>query len=286
MNRVQRVFQGFCHGMDSLPGVMGIINATPDSFSDGGQWLDPKRAIKHGLELVQQGAHILDVGGESTRPGSQPVAIAEELRRVIPVIIGIKQETDVIISIDTRHAEVARAALDAGTQIVNDISAGADPDMLPLVAARGAGIVLMHMQGEPSTMQENPRYAEDSVGEIIDFLNQAKNRALRAGVAPINIAVDPGIGFGKRLSDNLSILKNLPRFRVLDAALVLGLSRKSFLPALLARAIAPQERETPTQVVHALIADQCDILRVHDVQGTVDTLRLRRALGSSATCEP
>ena len=265
---------------------MGIVNVTPDSFSDGGQWLDPAVAMKHGLELAAQGAQILDIGGESTRPGALPVGIDEELRRVIPVIAGLSARCSTTISIDTRHAAVARAALDAGATIVNDISAGADPDMLPLVAARGAGIVLMHMQGEPGTMQENPRYAEDPVGEIIDFLDQARKRALHAGIVPTNIAVDPGIGFGKRLSDNLSILKNLPRFRVLDAALLLGLSRKSFLPAVLERTIAPLERETPTQVVHAVIADQCDILRVHDVQGTVDTLRLRRVFGSSATCEP
>lgn len=285
MQMANAFLQRFCPDLRQRPGIMGIINVTPDSFSDGGQWLDSERAINHGLELANHGAHILDIGGESTRPGSMPVGIEEELRRVIPVITGLKQQSGVTISVDTRHATVARAALDVGATIVNDISAGADPDMLSLVADRQAGIILMHMQGDPATMQISPTYGADPLAEIISFLDQAKKRAIQIGISPENIAVDPGIGFGKRLTDNLSILKNLQRFQVLDAPLLVGLSRKSFLPAMLERTIAPQERETPTQVLHALIAGQCDLLRVHDVQGTVDTLRLRRVFGSSATCE-
>ena len=214
---------------DPVPKVMGIVNLTPDSFSDGGRINGPDHALLRARRLVADGADLLDLGGESSRPGSETVSLDEELRRVIPVIEAIFEGLVVPISIDTTKAEVARRALDAGASVINDISAMAwDPDMGRVAAESGAGVVLMHMQGTPGTMQENPRYA-DVVRDIYDFLARRVEWAESIGISRDRIAIDPGIGFGKTIEHNLEILRNLRRFDTLGCAVVIGTSRKGFL---------------------------------------------------------
>ncbi|MGC9314704.1 MAG: dihydropteroate synthase, partial [bacterium] len=213
--------------------VMGIVNVTPDSFSDGGKFFDPKRAIEHGLRLAEEGAHILDIGGESSRPGAEPVALQDELKRVIPVIEELSAQIAIPISIDTYKSAVAREAIFAGASIINDISAMTfDEAMAETAAEAGCKIILMHIQGTPGNMQKNPVY-KDVIGEIAGFLKERFNFAVRRGISPENIWVDPGIGFGKRISggynDNLRILKNLNRFRGIGEKLVVGTSRKAFI---------------------------------------------------------
>src|SRR5207253_4523208 len=194
--------------------IMGVLNVTPDSFSDGGEFFEPDAAIVRGVQIASEGADIIDVGGESTRPGTEPVSVKEELRRVIPVIQGLRAKIDIYISIDTSKSEVADAALDAGASIINDVTAGrGDEKMLSLAARRKAAIVLMHMQGEPRTMQKNPHY-EDVVTEVADFFRQQYARALECGVDPMTLAFDPGIGFGKTLEHNVALLKYLEQLRV------------------------------------------------------------------------
>ncbi len=219
--------------------LMGVINVTPDSFSDGGRFLDPARAIELGLQLRSEGADILDIGGESTRPGSAPIPVEEELRRVLPVIEGLAQRERSAVSVDTSKYEVARAALDAGATIVNDVTAGrCDPRMLPLVAERGATCVLMHMQGSPRSMQSNPAYV-DVVREVADFLRERVDAALSVGVDRERIWIDPGIGFGKTLEHNLELLVRLPELSELGLPICLGVSRKSFIAALESASHAP-----------------------------------------------
>lgn len=246
------------------PLIMGIVNATPDSFFDGGRCEDPEVAVAHALRLASEGADILDVGGESTRPGASPVALQEELRRVIPVVEGIRKGSSLPISIDTTKAEVARLALGAGAEMINDISAGSlDPGMLGLAAERGVPICLMHMQGEPRTMQVAPHYG-DLIGEIRAFLAEATSRALRAGVGKDRIILDPGIGFGKRPEDNVEILRRLPELFEPGAQVLVGPSRKSFIGKLLGH--QPHERLEATLAALALaIEGGARILRVHDV---------------------
>src|SRR2546422_3946063 len=232
--------------------IMGVLNVTPDSFSDGGEFFEPDAALARGVQIASEGADIIDVGGESTRPGTEPVSVKEELRRVIPVIEKLRPKIDVPISIDTSKSEVASAALDAGASIINDVTAGrGDKKMLPLAAKRKAAIVLMHMQGEPRTMQENPRY-EDVVAEVADFFRQQYARALDCGIDPMTLAFDPGIGFGKTLEHNLALLKNLERLRVHDRPLVVGVSRKSFLGKLM-NSSAMSAREAPTIALTRLL---------------------------------
>ena len=207
------------------PKLMGIVNVTPDSFSDGGQFLDPERAIEHGRELVAEGADILDVGGESTRPGSAPVPADEELSRVRQVIERLVELHPAIpVSIDTRKANVAAEALDAGATIVNDVSGGADPRMFDVVREREAAVVLMHMQGDPKTMHEAPTY-DDVVGEVHEYLRQRIEAAELAGIAPDRIAVDPGIGFGKDLDQNLELMRGVGALLVLGRPMLVGPSR-------------------------------------------------------------
>ena len=202
--------------------VMGILNVTPDSFSDGGRFFDPGIAVRHAVEMIADGADIIDVGGESTRPGSDPVSVEDERDRVVPVIKAIAAEApDVPVSIDTRKHEVAAAALEAGATIVNDVSAGADPDMFAVVRDAGAGMVLMHMKGEPKTMQEAPHY-DDVVAEVAAFLQSRVATARAAGVAHERIWLDPGIGFGKRLEHNLALLANLESLVGLGFPVLLG----------------------------------------------------------------
>ena len=211
---------------------MGIVNVTPDSFSDGGMFEDAEAAVKHGLRLLEEGADVLDVGGESTRPGSDPVGAEEEERRVLPVLEGLRREApEAVLSVDTRKAAVAEGALAAGADVVNDISAGADPAMWRVAAAAGAGMVLMHMQGEPETMQADPRY-DDVVAEVRAFLAARLETAVAAGIGRDRLCVDPGIGFGKNLEHNLDLLRAIGSFRELGVPVLVGVSRKRFVGEL------------------------------------------------------
>lgn len=245
--------------------VMGVVNVTPDSFSDGGLFLDRDAAVKHALSLVEDGADLLDVGGESTRPGAEPVPADEEIRRVVPVIEEIARRTDTPVGVDTMKADVARAALDVGASIVNDVSAGRhDPAMLPLVAERGVPVVLMHMLGEPRTMQEDPTY-RDVVGEIYAFLAERARAAMDAGVKPARILVDPGIGFGKTRDHNLTLLRRLRELTCLGHGVLVGTSRKSFIGTTLDLPV--EERLEGTAATVALtVSNGAAVVRVHDVR--------------------
>jgi dihydropteroate synthase len=258
--------------------IMGVLNVTPDSFSDGGEFFATDAGIAGGIEMASEGADIVDVGGESTRPGAEPVSVKEEMKRVIPVIEKLHAKIDIPISIDTSKSEVASAALDSGASIVNDVTAGrGDEKMLSLAAKRKAAIVLMHMQGEPRTMQKKPHY-EDVVTEVADFFRQQYARALECGIDPMAIAFDPGIGFGKTQEHNLTLLKNLERLRVHDRPLVVGVSRKSFLGKLV-NSSEMSERAAPTIALTGILrARGADILRVHDVQENVAALRAAEAV--------
>src|SRR5512133_3037903 len=218
----KRVFDVSRHGL-----IMGVLNVTPDSFSDGGEFLAADKATERGLQMAAEGAHIIDVGGESTHPGSQPVTIAEELRRVIPVIENLRRKLDIPISIDTSKAGVARAAIQAGASIVNDVTGGrGDDQMLPLIAESNSALIIMHMQGTPRTMQIQPRY-RDVVAEVSEFFRQQFARAIGLNVDPMATAFDPGIGFGKTIEHNLELLAELEQLRTHDRAMVVGVSRKS-----------------------------------------------------------
>lgn len=254
-----------------LPLLMGIINITPDSFSDGGHFLDAEAAVKHGLRLADEGADILDIGGESTRPDSQPVDVKEELRRVIPVVDALCRKTGLPISIDTSKALVARHALHAGAELINDVTALAgDPAMLRLAVETGSGVCLMHMQGAPRTMQNNPVYV-DVVAEVLEYLRERRDALLAAGVEQDRIAIDPGIGFGKTTEHNLQLLANARRFHSLDCPVLVGHSRKRFLadlsvPRPSSLAPRPSDRTAGTIGVALSLARQgVQILRVHDV---------------------
>jgi dihydropteroate synthase len=253
--------------------IMGVLNVTPDSFSDGGEFFDAEAAIERGIQMADEGADIIDIGGESTRPGAEPVSIKEELRRVIPVIAKLRTKIDIAISIDTSKSEVARAALDAGASMINDVTAGrGDKKMLPLAATQNAALVFMHMQGEPRTMQKNPQYG-DVVREVGDFFRQQYARAIECGVDPMRLAFDPGIGFGKTLEHNLSLLENLEHLRIDDRPLVVGVSRKSFLGKLTG-SNEMADRLAPTIAFTAILRTRgADVLRVHDVKENVATLR-------------
>jgi len=244
--------------------VMGVLNVTPDSFSDGGAFFEHGAAVARGLEMVHEGADILDVGGESTRPGAEPVDVEEELRRVLPVIARLAAEVRVPVSVDTSKAEVARAALDAGARIVNDVTAlRGDPGMGEVVARAGAGLVLMHMQGTPADMQRDPVY-EDVVDEIRGFLAARVAAAGDAGVASSHIMVDPGLGFGKTVQHNLEILRRLEAFRGLAAGLLVGPSRKRFIGQLTGFDV-DQRVEATLAVCAVAVARGADAVRVHDV---------------------
>jgi len=260
------------------PRVLGIVNVTPDSFSDGGRFADEDRAVEHGLALAAAGADALDVGGESTRPGAVAVPLEVEAARVVDVVRRLAREAGVPISVDTQKAEVARRALDAGATAVNDVSAGrSDPAMIPLVAERGCDLVLMHMRGEPATMQEDPRY-EDPLREVLACLREQAALCITSGVAPERILVDPGIGFGKRLEDNLALLRGLPELRSLGLPLVVGVSRKSFLRALGGPAEAADRDPDTLAAVTAAALLGADVHRVHDVAGARTALRVAAGL--------
>src|SRR5215475_7794570 len=269
----KRVFGVSRHGL-----IMGVLNVTPDSFSDGGEFFSADKATQRGLRMAAEGAHIIDVGGESTHPGSQPVTVEEELRRVIPVIENLCRKLDVPISIDTSKADVARAAIQAGASIVNDVTGGqGDDEMLPLVAETRSALIIMHMQGTPRTMQIQPRYG-DVVAEISEFFRQQFARAIGLNIDPMAIAFDPGIGFGKTLEHNLELLAQLERLRVHDRPLVVGVSRKSFLGTLIG---SPEIRDrlVPGLALSALLRGRgADVFRVHDVKENVYALRVTEAV--------
>jgi dihydropteroate synthase len=262
--------------------VMGIVNVTPDSFSDGGQFLDTGAAIAHGLELVGQGAAVLDIGGESTRPGSAPVSALEELRRVLPVVRGLVAQTDVPLSIDTSKAVVARAALEAGAHVINDVTAlRGDPDMAAVVRDHRAGLILMHMQGTPATMQLDPRY-ENVALEVTDFLQARLQAAENLGIAGSQVVLDPGIGFGKTREHNLTLLARLDQLGRLGRPVCLGVSRKGFLGRLLNRPVHERLAASLAAACHALARGSAHILRVHDVAATHDAVTVFAALEASS----
>jgi dihydropteroate synthase len=257
------------------PVVMGVVNVTPDSFSDGGEWLDPAAAIVHGHDLVAEGAQILDVGGESTRPGAEPVDAEEELRRVLPVLRGLAG-AGARLSIDTSKAAVAAAALDAGATIVNDVTAlRGDPAMAALVAERGCDVCLMHMLGEPRTMQRDPRY-DDVVHDVRDFLAARVQHAVAVGIDEERIWLDPGIGFGKTIDHNLELLARLDEIVALGRPVVIGTSRKSFLGKITGRAAGDRVAGTIATNVLAL-ARGASVFRVHDVAQARDALMVAAA---------
>ncbi len=265
--------------LDFSPGclIMGVLNVTPDSFSDGGQFLDADAAVAHGLEMVSQGAAIIDIGGESSRPGSGAVEAIEQIRRVVPVIESLARQTDVPISIDTCDIEVARAALAAGASIINDITALADDAMAELAATSGTPVVLMHMQGTPRTMQAEPSY-DDVVGEVLHFLVARARKAESFGIASERVWIDPGIGFGKTMTHNLLLLKHIKRFVATNYRVLVGTSRKRFIGAITGRK-EPADRAFGTAATVALCAAAgASIVRVHDVAAMRDVLNVVRAI--------
>jgi dihydropteroate synthase len=261
--------------------IMGVLNVTPDSFSDRGRFVDEDAAFRHAEQMVGEGAAILDVGGESSRPGSEPVQLAEELRRVIPVIERIRARfPDLCLSIDTYKAETARQALAAGVDIVNDISAlRADNEMIEVLQQSNAGVILMHMRGTPKTMQIDPHY-QDVVSEVLEFLRQRRDDLVRCGIDRARIAIDPGYGFGKRLQDNLELMRHLGRFAELAQPIVVGISRKSTIAHLLGDSkLQVQDRMWPTVALTSLLREMGGhIFRVHDVRPNLEALRMTEAI--------
>jgi dihydropteroate synthase len=259
------------------PFVMGIVNVTPDSFSDGGQFDDLPRAVEHGLKLVADGADLLDIGGESTRPGAQPVGEAKEIARTVPVIEALLHETDVPISIDTMKPGVARAAFAAGATIWNDVNALRTPGALETAAEIGATVCLMHMKGKPRTMQDAPAY-EDVVGEVDSFLLDRADSAMVAGVPHSNIWLDPGIGFGKTLQHNLELLRSISRLAEAGFPVLVGASRKRFIAAIDEQAQADSRLGGSLAVALHAAASGAAIVRVHDVRETVQALKISAAI--------
>jgi dihydropteroate synthase len=259
------------------PLLMGIVNVTPDSFFDGGRFLDPQAAVAHAWRLVEEGADLLDIGGESTRPGSVPVDETEERRRLIPVVTAVAKAVSVPISVDTSKAVVAKAAIDAGAVMVNDVTAlRGDPAMVDAIVVSGVGVVLMHMQGTPQTMQKAPKY-QDVVEEVEDFLAERVRFALERGVAKTQIMLDPGIGFGKTLAHNLDLLAQLRTFTKLGFPLLVGPSRKGFIGELVEQSV--QDRAWGTAGAIALAVEQgAHVLRVHDVAGMKDVVKVAAAI--------
>ncbi len=265
--------------------IMGILNVTPDSFSDGGHFTDPDRAVAHALHMVQDGAAIIDIGGESTRPGAAAVSVAEEIARVIPVITALRARTSCLISIDTMKAETAAAACEAGADIINDVSGLRDPQMAAVAADYAAGLVIMHMQGEPLTMQVAPQYT-DVVTEVAAALTASVDLALSAGVDLACIVTDPGIGFGKSVEQNLAILRQLNAFAIHGRPVLLGASRKSIFAKVLGT-IPPDIRDAPTIALTAWARSQgCKLHRVHNVKHCADALRMVEAIDSPSAIRP
>ena len=262
--------------------IMGVLNVTPDSFSDGGEFFTAEKAVEQGERMAAEGAQIIDVGGESTRPGAEAVSADEESARVMPVIAQLREKLSAFISIDTSKADVARAALEAGASIINDVTGGrGDPKMMPLAAESGAAFIIMHMQGRPRTMQAAPHY-DDVVSEVTNFFRQQYARALQCGIDSMAIAFDPGIGFGKTVGHNLSLLANLARLRVEERPVVVGVSRKSSLGKMIG-SDAMSDRLAPTIAFTAMLRERgANVLRVHDVKENVAALRVTEALLETA----
>lgn len=269
------------HGFDlsSRGLIVGIVNVTPDSFSDGGAFLDPYAACAHGLKLLEEGADLLDIGAESTKPGASPISAEEEITRLLPVLELLRTKTSSPLSIDTSKASVAAAALEAGADIINDVTALRDPLMGPLVASHRAGLILMHMQGTPETMQANPIYPNDDVvAAVAKFLSERRAIALGYGVDAASIILDPGLGFGKTVAHNLSLLQSIPMLTTLGAPLLIGHSRKSFLGAITGRH-EPGDRLTAALAITSLArAGGAKLFRVHDAHPHRDALTLAEAL--------
>jgi len=262
------------------PWLMGVLNVTPDSFYDGGRYFSVEKAVARGLELVSQGIDILDIGGESSRPGSKPISAQEEMERVLPVIRGLRSRVSCLLSIDTTKASVARAALAEGVEIINDISAlRSDPEMVYVAAQSQAGVVLMHMKGTPQTMQVNPFY-EDVIAEISGFFGERMNFVREKGIPAERIILDPGIGFGKRLEDNLRLINELDSFLSLQRPLLIGVSRKSFIGQILN---LPAEERLEGTIASAVISLMrgAAILRVHDPQAVSRAIRVAEAIIST-----
>jgi dihydropteroate synthase len=260
------------------PLVMGILNITPDSFSDGNHFLDPTAAVEQGLRLAADGADILDVGGESTRPGSQSVPPQEELRRVLPVVAELTRRASALVSVDTTKAEVARHCLDAGAAIINDVTGlRGDPHMPAVAAAYAAGVVVMHMQGTPATMQQNPRY-EDVVGEVGAFFEDRLHALAAAGISPEAVCLDPGIGFGKTLDHNLELLANLGAFGRFGRPVCLGVSRKRFIGTVCGRELRDRDAGSLAVACFAAARGEAQVLRVHDVAPAFDAVQLLNAI--------
>ena len=266
------------HDLSRRGMIMGIVNVTPDSFSDGGQFFDVEQAVNHGLELAAEGADILDIGGESTRPGAEPVSVEEELRRVLPVIRALREKTQALISIDTFKARVAREAMAAGADVVNDVSGLMhDPEMINVLRASKAGVVLMHMKGEPRTMQVNPVY-DDVVAEVHAFFDERLRLLNDAGIDSTRVVLDPGIGFGKALEHNLTLLRSLPRLRAQDRPLLIGVSRKSMLGKIVG-STEIADRAWPTVSVTAYVREHgASLVRVHEVKANADAMRMTEAI--------
>jgi dihydropteroate synthase len=260
----------------STPIVMGILNVTPDSFSDGGRYVDVEPAVQHALAMVEAGADIIDVGGESTRPGADEVSEAEEIRRVVPVIEAIAARAAVTVSIDTSKAAVMKAAVQAGASMINDVRALREPGALDVAASSDVAVCLMHMQGAPRTMQTDPQYS-DVVAEVSDFLGQRAQACSAVGIATQRIVLDPGIGFGKRLAHNLALLAALPRLREHGLPILIGVSRKAMFRELLGRSVDDRIYGGIAVAAAAVLAG-ASILRVHDVVATIDAVKVATAL--------
>src|SRR3954467_8296806 len=262
--------------------IMGVLNVTPDSFSDGGQFFSMDNAIAQGVRMADEGAQIIDIGGESTRPGADPVCTEDEIARVLPVLKKLRETVPAILSIDTAKSSVARVALEGGASIINDVTGGrGDPEMFALAAEKKAGLIIMHMQGTPRTMQASPHY-DDVVREVANFFRQQYECALECGVDSMAIAFDPGIGFGKTVEHNLALLAHLDRLRVENRPLVVGVSRKSSLGKMIG-SDAMEDRRAPTIAFTSMLRERgANVLRVHDVKENVAALRVTEALLEAA----
>ena len=257
--------------------IMGVLNITPDSFSDGGQFINKEPALIHARKMIAEGADIIDIGGESTRPGAQDVSVDEELQRVVPVIEAIRKESDIPISIDTSKAIVMREAVAVGASIINDVRALRDDDALEMAAILNVPVILMHMQGEPRSMQAHPEY-NDVLAEVSQFLQQRIEACEKVGIARENIIIDPGFGFGKALQHNLSLFKHLPELKKLDVPILVGVSRKSMIGAVLDN--LPADQRMPASISLAGLATWlgADIIRVHDVRESLEAVRMCHAI--------
>ena len=253
--------------------VMGVLNVTPDSFSDGGRFLDPERAVEHGLQMAKDGAHIIDVGGESTKPYSEKISIAEEVDRVVPVIHALSRELSIPISIDTTKSDVAIGAMDAGASMINDISAlNFDPEMGKVAAKAEVPVILMHMMGKPENMQDNPEY-DDVVEDVLNFLKRSMDRCIDFGIRKNLLIVDPGIGFGKTFAHNLQLLRSLDRFKALERPILVGSSNKAFIGHISGG--KPHERETGSMATAAAsVMNGAHMVRVHNVKKAVETVKI------------